>query len=247
MKHHLSGCARMVAVTLFVFPLLVEAQEKRPPQLWLGYINNVQLRPRWQILSDLQVRTLNYTANFTTRSIRTGLVYRRNERTSFGAGIGFFQQIYNAPTQKFFRNEWRPWQEFAKSHRFEKVNLAGRIRSEQRLLQQVVDDKLSSSYRFVFRLMFRLEAQYPIVSERLFIGAGHDLFVLPASLRKTGFVEQNRSYAGLNLRFSQAVSIQAQYMVIVRKPNSAVATGRTNVGRLTFFHRIGRKGGENNG
>ncbi len=247
MTNYSSGFVRILAVTLSVLPLLVEAQEKRPPQLWLGYINTVQLAPRWHIISDLQVRTLNYTAHFTQRSIRTGLVYRHNELTSFAAGIGFFQQIYNAPTQTFFRSEWRPWQEFARIHRLRKLNLTGRIRSEQRLLQQVVDNKLSNAYRFVFRLMFRLEGQYPIVGNRLFIGAGHDLFVLPASLQKKEFIEQNRSYAGLNLRLSPAVSIQAQYMMIFRKPNSVLASGRTNVGRLTFFHRIARKGGENNG
>ncbi|MEJ7912254.1 MAG: DUF2490 domain-containing protein [Chitinophagaceae bacterium] len=247
MSNNFLALFQMVAVMLSFLPLLSDAQEKRPPQFWLGYINNVQLKPHWQIISDLQVRTLNYTTNFSTRSIRTGLVYKRNERVSYAAGLAFFQQIYNGPTKVFFRNEWRPWQEFARVQKHRKVNLTGRIRSEQRLIQQVVDDKLSQSYRFVFRVMFRLEAQYPIVGDRLFLGAGHDLFVLPASLQKSGFLEQNRSYAGLNLKVSPAASIQAQYMMIFRRTNPILATGRTNVARLTFFHRIAKKGGESNG
>ncbi len=110
--------------------------------------------------------------------------------------------------------------------------------TEQRMLQQVKNDRLVSSYAFVFRLRYRFDIQYPIEKGRFIFSIGNELMINPAYAAKNNFFDQNRTYAGIIWRLSEAFSLQTQYMAIHQKKFDATNLQRAQVIRLNLLHKL---------
>ncbi len=74
------------------------------------------------------------------------------------------------------------------------------MRTEQRFLQQVVNNKKSKSYEYIFRLRYRLDWEFPIKENNLKLLIGNEVLVNPGFVKSTRFFEQNRTFAGLHFK-----------------------------------------------
>lgn len=223
---------------LLLLPLQGITQTKHTNQLWLGYYNTLNISHRWGVNTDIQIRTTDWTKEWATRLIRTGLYYKMNEAITITAGLAFFQQAQYTANELLFKNEWRPWQELSVVQKWKKTNCTQRIRTEQRMLQQVKNDRLVSDYIFVFRLRYRFDLQYPIEEGRFTFSVGNELMINPAYVAKNNFFDQNRTSAGINWRLTEAFSVQAQYIAIYQKKFDDATLQKIQVIRFNLLHTL---------
>ncbi len=140
----------------------------------------------------------------------------------------------------FFKNEWRPWQEFSYQIKYIKTNLTNRLRTEQRFLQQVLNNKLTGRYEYVFRLRYRLDWQLPL-NENLKFGLGNETLVNTCYFKNNCFFDQNRTFAGISFTVSPSTSLQVQYLKIFQWRSNLSELEDQNIIRLNANQKINFK------
>lgn len=211
--------------------------------LWEGYYSSVTFNKNWSILSDAQIRTRDWAQQWSQLLIRTGVNYKLNENVSVTAGFAFFKNAQYANTNVFFKNEWRPWQELFYQVKFSKIHFTQRLRGEERFLQQLIDNKKSKIYKYIFRLRYRVEAQFPLRENKLAFIIGNEVLVNPGYINNSSFFDQNRSFAGLNIKLRANTSLQCQYLKIFQWHSNTLLLENQNVIRVNFFQQLSyRKG-----
>src|SRR5687767_5224719 len=146
---------RQYVFFIFLFiPAALTAQHKTVHDnlIWVGYYNTIQLNNHLSIVSDAQVRSRDWINQWSQILVRSGLSYSFNNNFTITGGMAFFKNAQYLQTILLLKNEWRPWQEFSYQIKFRKTGLTQRLRTEQRFLQQVSDNKLTDRYEYIFRL-----------------------------------------------------------------------------------------------
>jgi len=230
---------------LFIFlfiPAAINAQHKTVHDnlLWAGYYNTIQLNNRLSIVSDAQLRSRDWVNQWSQILVRSGLSYSFNNNFVITAGMAFFKNAQYLNKQLFLKNEWRPWQEFSYQTKYSKTNLTHRLRTEQRFLQQVLDNKLTDRYEYVFRLRYRIDWQLPL-NEYLKFGLGNEVLVNPWHLQNNRFFDQNRTFAGISFTVSPSTSLQVQYLKIFQWHSNLSELEDQNIIRLNANQKINFK------
>lgn len=197
-------------------PFAAKAQHKisHTNMVWEGYYNTFSIDKKWSLLSDAQVRTRDWTQHWSQMLVRSGLSYKVNENVSITAGFAFFKNAQYFNKDLFLKNEYRPWQEFYYQLKLKKVNFTQRLRTEQRFQQQVVNDQLTKKYQYIFRLRYRCEVLFPLKSNKIAFLVANEIMVNPGNLNSSLFFDQNRSFAGINIKLQANTALQFQYVKI---------------------------------
>ncbi len=231
-----------ILFTFLLIPVVLNAQHKtvHANLLWAGYYNTVQINNHLSIVSDAQVRTRDWVNQWSQILVRSGLSYSFNNNFAITGGMAFFKNAQYLDKQLFFKNEWRPWQEFSYQIKYIKTNLTHRLRTEQRFLQQVLNNKLTGRYEYVFRLRYRLDWQLPL-NENLKFGLGNETLVNPCYFKNNGFFDQNRTFAGISFTVSPSTSLQVQYLKIFQWRSNLSELEDQNIIRLNANQKINFK------
>ena len=170
----------IVFVMLFI-SLASKAQHKteHTNMLWTGYYNTVRFNKHWSLVSDAQLRTKDWTNKWSQILVRSGASYNLNDKTAVTLGFAFFKNAQYVEKQLFLKNEWRPWQEISYQVKLNKINLTQRIRTEQRFLQQLVNNNLTKTYEYIFRFRYRFDLQIPLQQNNLKLLIGNEVLVNP--------------------------------------------------------------------
>ena len=208
---------RNYTVVLLSAPVLLQAQKQHihTDMVWLGYYNTMQFSNRYSLNSDIQFRTKEWVSQWSQQLIRTGLSYKINDQSSITAGFAWFRNAKYKDNTVSFLNEWRPWQEYAHSLNAGKFLILQRVRLEERFLELSSVGKTPSPYNYITRLRYRLEAQVPLKKNKIYFGLINEIMVNPAYIKTPKFLDQNRTFASLDVRVSNATTIQGQVMKIV--------------------------------
>ncbi|MEO8860964.1 MAG: DUF2490 domain-containing protein [Ginsengibacter sp.] len=237
--------ARKYLVLLFlVTPALARAQQtvKHYNILWLSYNNTFRFNNKWALVSDAQVRTVNWADQWLLYAVRTGLSYSVTPNLSLAVGGALFRSAQYNKTDYFFKNEWRPWEEASYMLKFKnKVNLFQRIRTEQRFLQQTANNKKIGKYQYIFRLRYRFEWTFPLIENKIRLLAGDEIFVNPGHLNTQLFFDQNRTFAGLNFKVNNSSVLQTQYIKIFQWRNPSSVLEDQNIIRVNFVQQFSHK------
>lgn len=181
--------------------------------LWAGYYNTIRLNNKYSISTDIQFRTRNWAGKWAQQLIRSGINYKLNANTTATTGFAWFRHAQYSGEDIIFKNEWRPWQELSHGIKWNSVASTHRLRLEQRFIQQVVDGKKTNSYDYTTRLRYRFELQFPIKG-RVVPALVNEFMVNPGHMGSEQFLDQNRTFVGVNTKLSGATTLQLQYMKI---------------------------------
>lgn len=228
---------------IIFLPLALKAQHTiyHTNMIWTGYYNTLSFNKKWSLVSDAQVRTKDWVNNLSQVLIRSGLSYKINEHVSVTGGFAFFKNTQYAGKELLFKNEWRPWQEISYQTNIKKINFIQRMRTEQRFLQQVVNNKLSDQYQYIFRLRYRFDFLIPFKNNKLKILLGNEILVNPGYLNKKQFFDQNRTYGGISTKLCANTSLQLQYLKIFQWHSNTSVLDDANVFRFNIYQQLNLK------
>lgn len=232
----------IVFITLFM-PAVSKAQQttEHTNMLWAGYYNTIHFNNKWSVVSDVQVRTRNWTERWSQQLIRSGLNYTFNDHVAVTAGIAYFKNAQYTDKRLLLKNEWRPWQEFSYQLKSKRINITQRLRTEQRFLQLVINDTKSKEYEFIFRLRYRFDFQFPLKKNYVKLLAGNEILINPGFINTSRFFDQNRTFAGINYTLFSNTTLQCQYLKIFQWRSNTSVLEDQNVGRLNIIQQFNFK------
>jgi hypothetical protein len=207
---------RLVMLLLLLSPAFAKAQREkvRTNFLWLGHYSTITLSNRFAVNSDVQVRIKDWTEKWSQQLIRSGLSYKPNSHLSFTAGGAWFRHAQYTAEKLLFRNEWRPWLEVAYGDKWKKSTFMQRMRLEERFIQKVVNGQKIGNYDQITRLRYRLEYQVPLKGSTVTGSLVNEFMVHPGHIGSERFLDQNRTFVGLNVKVAPSTILQTQYMKI---------------------------------
>ena len=232
-----------IVLAILLFPAASGAQHttQHTNMFWGGYYNTIRLTHKWSIASDAQLRTKDWASKWSQLLIRSGLVYSFNNNFSVTGGLAFFKNAQYADKELLLKNEWRTWQELFYQVAIHKINLVQRLRTEQRFLQQVVDNKKINSYQYIFRLRYKFEWQFPLDENNTRLLIGNEIMVNPGYLNSKSFFDQNRTSSGINFKLNSVTNLQCQYIKIFQWHSSTSVLDDQNVFRVNIFQQFNFK------
>ncbi len=229
-----------IAFIILFLPIAAKAQHTTVHTniLWAGYNNTIRFNKKWSLVNDLQVRTKDWADKWLLYAIRTGLSYNINDNAAVTAGFTVFESAQYEGNDFFFKNEWRPWEQVSYQLKLKKINLLQRLRTEQRFLQQVVNNRKTNIYQYIFRLRYRFEWQFPLTENTITLIAGNEILVNPGYLNNSLFFDQNRTFAGINFKLSTTTNLQCQYIKIFQWRSTTSVLEDQNAFRVNVYQQF---------
>lgn len=235
-----------IAFIILLMPVASKGQHttEHTNVLWASYNNIIQFNKKFSLVNDAQVRTKDWTKKWLLYGVRSGLRYSFNDHAAITGGFTLFRSAQYFGKEFFFKNEWRPWEEFSYQLKLRKINLLQRLRTEQRFLQQVVNNTKSRKYNYIFRLRYRFEWQFPL-KNGIILSLGDEILVNPSYLNNSLFFDQNRTFCGINFKLSENATLQSQYLKIYQWHSNTSALEGQNAFRVNIYQQF--NGGKNHG
>lgn len=232
-----------IAIAMLLFPVASDAQRttQHTNMFWAGYYNTIRLSNKWSIASDAQLRTTDWTDKWSQLLVRSGLAYSFNKNFSVTGGFAFFKNAKYADKELLLKNEWRPWQELFYQLPLHKIYLVQRLRTEQRFLQEVVNNKKINSYQYVFRLRYKFEWQFPLQENNIRLLIGNEIMINPGYINTKLFFDQNRTSSGINFKLNSVTNLQCQYIKIFQWHSNTSVLEDQNVFRVNIFQQFNLK------
>jgi len=206
--------------------------------LWFGYFQQLKLKPKWSLSSDIQFRTRDAMKTYSQALFRTGLNYTINEKVSITAGFAHFRFFI---TNSITRSEWRPWQEIGYNNEFNKIKIKQRLRMEQRFNETAIDKKPSGNFQFNWRFRYKMELSYligKIINKECYFTLGNEVMINVGKAIKKKIYDQNRLAIGFILQISNQLLFQPQYMYINQYNSKINTTENYHVLRLNLIHKL---------
>ena len=226
---------------MLLIPLSTKAQPHTTIHtnvLWMGYGSMIRFHKKWSVMNDVQLRTTNWADKWLLYGFRAGLNYDITRSVAVAAGLTLFEGAQYAGEDLFFKNEWRPWEEISCQVSLKKINLSQRLRTEQRFLQQVVDNRKTKNYQYIFRVRYRFEWQFPLKENKIKLLAGNEIFLNPGYLSNSLFFDQNRAFTGLSFKLSSNTNLQGQYLKIFQWRSNTSVLEDQNAFRVNIYQQF---------
>lgn len=89
-----------------------------------------------------------------------------------------------------------------------------RMRLEERFIQKVVNGQKTGDYDQITRLRYRLEYQVPLKGSTVTGSLVNEFMVHPGHMGSERFLDQYRTFVGINVKVAPSTILQTQYMKI---------------------------------
>jgi hypothetical protein len=238
-ENYLIMIKKYIALILLLSGITVTAQQttEHINMIWTGYYNTLNIGKSFSVVSDAQLRTKQWMQKWSQLLIRSGINYTINDHLSVTGGLAFFKNAQYDNKEIFLKNEWRPWQEFSYQTKFNRVSFIQRLRTEQRFLQQVINNSKSDSYEYIFRLRYRFDWQFPL-QENYKLLLGNEVLINPHFINTTRFFDQNRTFAGIQIKLNTNTNLQLQYLKIFQWRSSTSVLEDQNIFRVNIYQQF---------
>ncbi len=231
----------LICTSAFVFSAHSQSMVTHTNEVWFSYNNTVTFNKKFSLLSDAQLRTKNFFGEWYQLALRTSVGYSFNSRWIATAGFAWFKNVQYVGLTPLFKNEFRPAEDISYKSKLLRGVFTQRLRGEERFLQQVVNNKLSSEYDFVFRLRYHFDDMFSLKNPKWAIGFGYEIMVNPQYSKGPRFFDQDRIFLLFNRIISPSLTLQASVMEIIQGKGKVDTYDDQNVFRLRFYHRLGKK------
>lgn len=209
----ISSPVLLLGIMMLLWVAVIQAQSFRThtAMIWLNYNQQLKLAEDKSLVSDVQIRTRDWAGDWAQFALRSGLQFRLDSHISVAAGLAWFSTARRSGKLLILPNEWRPWQEISHTTGIRKWNLIQRIRTEQRFLQQVVNDQKTDEYAFRFRARYRIELTAPLTRQHT-VSVGNEVMLNLNHLNDSLCFDQNRLFMTLQQQLSSSLAVQFQFI-----------------------------------
>ncbi len=214
-------------------------------QLWLANTSLVRLSNKWELLSDLHLRTKeNFASNFSISIIRVGLNYYITPYTKFTSGFAWVNLFAGDDHKNITQPELRPWQQLQWTTKYGKYKTTQHFRLEERFRHKILNhDALAEGYNFNFRLRYNLLYEVPLSKNTQKPGAFSlvafdEIFVNFGKEVINNYFDQNRFFVGLKLQTSANTNLLLGYQNVFQQLSKGNQYKNINGLRVTFYQNI---------
>jgi len=228
-------------LSILLFSLSVSAQQaksvQKQNQFWWSINTTAQVSDKWSIIADAHIRRSNFLANNSFYFLRFGALYNVTKNFSIAAGAGHMWLANKIAATELFTNENRVYQQFQVSGNIGKVSTLNRLRTEERWVQKIVNNKLTNSYRYTTRFRYLFSLTVPVsknkyvpslaFADELQVQMGKDIIYNP--------FDQNRFFTGIKQQITPSLSCDFGYMLVYQQKLSGYQYTKANTLRWYFY------------
>ena len=226
----------IISIFFFGVTITTIAQNKnftKGSQQWIQYYNQTKISKKWTWSTDGGYRFNEMFKNPSQYIVRTGFSYQLNTHMKASAGfahLGFYT------SKKLSKLEYRPYQEFALSDKYNNLGIQHRFRIEERYFQNVFDgniqpgDNFNVRFRYLFLLNFTIIKLSSTNPDRvLSMNLGDEIFINAGKEIVYNVFDQNRILMGTALEFTKSFTIAITYNIQYAAYNSSNNYNHTDV------------------
>ncbi len=218
----------VLTVIVFFTCFSVKAQTTKKTenvnQVWFTYINQLRLSNKWELTTDLNLRTLDgFVNDFSVSIVRFGLTYYLAPNTKLTAGYAW-ANFFPAGNHKYIsQTEHRPWQQIQWITKYGNKTMRQGIRLEERFRSKILNDStLAGGYNFNYRIRYALLYEIPLGKKENLAGAvslilGDEVMVNFGEEVVYNYFDQNRFYAGFKLQTGKYTNLQLGYLNVFQQ------------------------------
>ena len=219
----------LIYLLLVLFQAAAHAQVENTG--WFFLTNTHKLTERFDLLTDVQLRSADKVDYTQTLLLRGALNYNFNNEHSVALGYAYKGDWMHEDGERTFSPENRIYQQYLFDLKAGRVELNARFRLEQRFVKE------GGEVNFSQRARAFISAQIPLVADTgfkkgLYTGIQNEIFFNLQNKDKVNnsIFDQNRSFLSLGYRWSKLIDTEFGYMYWYQKEMDG--NTKTNVWQL---------------
>ncbi len=207
---------------------------------WFGHTFTVNLSPKFDFSFNSQNRRTDYLKSPNLSLFRPGLAYKLNNKTAVAAGFAYVN-TYVSENQD--RVEHRFWEQVSYNPRFKNVDLAGRLRIEQRNSFSQIKDGAKTNIPFENRYRFQVKWEKKFNNFKKAYLTANDEYMIHSVRNKTEkpVFDQNRLYGGIGYNFHKLARLELGYMNVYQAVIGSETKNINHILTLNLYSTMGLK------
>lgn len=230
---------KLLMVSIFCWTIVSAQKTVNTQQMfWTSVNSTIRFSDRWGLMADVHMRRNNFMADPGFYFFRLGAYHWVNPQTILSAGYGHMWAAPSVAGWHNFSNENRVHEQIQYNSKWGKLQIAQRIRLEQRWQEKVVNDVRTGQTRFTNRVRLLWSFNYPlskkphtpalVLSDELMIQHGKEIVY--------NSFDQNRIFLGIRQPISKEWSFDIGYMQVYQQRLSGNVYDRNHTMRLFFYY-----------
>lgn len=211
----------------------------------VAYTNNLEISPKWSVISDVQERNFIKPLKQSQFSLRSQINYRSGQNWIVSAGMGYYLTSPSNPASASLLTvpEFRLNQDITYRQNFSTFNIGHRFRIEERFITKSLNDSLIRGYKFIERLSYMISFEYNLFTSKnkfhsLTFKASDGIFINASKFIVYDRFNQNRFYAGLNYHILKNIYIDLGYINLFHQPSVRNQYYNRNIANLSINHKM---------
>lgn len=207
-----------------LFTLSAQSTIEHQSQIWYGYYLTYPIKNQWYVQGEVHTRHFIDPLVHHQNAFRAHVHRTIGDRWDLSAGAALFLNTPNDPrsNNRLAIPEYRPHLDVVYKHRWSKIRIDHRFRSEMRFNREtnVSRTELTDAVNFSnYRLRYRIQALVPLfksiqgkVNTEILLNAGQEN---PANT-----LDQHRMFAGLSIPLRENLTVDVGYLhAFQQRPN----------------------------
>jgi hypothetical protein len=207
----------LLPIGLFSLLVLTSTAQTNETGGWLFLSHTQKINDKFDILTDLQLRTADQYTYWKNVLSRTALNYNLSKKHSIAVGYAYLREWEESDEGKEYTREHRIYQQYQYAFKHKKKEFTLRGRFEQRFIKE--EEVLFSQRARVFASI-----QAPLIanddfSSGLYVKFQDELFINVQHKDNVNgsLFDQNRPYGALGFRASKKLDFEVGYMRLFQR------------------------------
>jgi hypothetical protein len=183
---------------------------------WLTWAHQQKLTNKLSFSFDAQLRSASSFDGLQTVLFRPGITYLIQKNITSTIGYGFVgTKVYDVTLPKDFLIEHMVWEQLIYNYKLHNLNMASRIRLEQRFIEQQKTSVFSERLRIFTKMTTPLSTSR-LMSKGIYFALQEELLFNLNNKEQLNnhFFDQNRAFIGLGHQFNSNISLEGGYQNI---------------------------------
>jgi hypothetical protein len=206
-------------------------------QTWFSVNTTAKLSSHWGFIADAHIRRTEFLNLPSFYFLRGAVNYWVNPKLTVAVGYGHMWVAPTKPGYQTFANENRIYQQVQLLSNAGKVSVMQRLRSEQRWVEKIVQDKRTDTSNFTERFRYLLSLTIPVFKNKHLpsLVLSDELSVQFGEKIVYNTFEQNRFFIGIKESISKTLSFDAGYMYLYQQKETGYQYNANKTYRLFFY------------
>ncbi len=212
-------------------------------QQWIQYYEKAKLNSHWTLLADAGYRRKDLFAETSQYIVRVAMDYQMNPNMRISAGFANLGFYTSGTLSKL---EFRPYEEWMITHKYNSVKIQHRFRVEERIFKTASDGIIQPASSFNFRFRYRLMFNIPILNlsksksgSKLSLNAGDEILLNAGHSIVYNIFDQNRILIGPAIKIDKNFSVSLTYNDQLASATTPGKFKHTDVIWLGIKHQFG--------